>query len=268
MSSNKYKKYSIYYNFLNKLAKDLSSFYFKKINKNFSVSNKLKGKGYDPVTTSDKAFEKFIRLKISHKFPGHQIIGEEFGHKKAKSDYSWIIDPIDGTRSYVIGNPTWSNLISLNYKGYPILGLANFPMLNKYYLNYNDKISYVFENGKKRRIRVNKKVSFNHAKVSGAFHGFLSLKKQQKIPKVLKIMRFKCPDALSYVLLAEGRIDIVIQCANKIWDIHPIIPIVKAAGGTLSTWDNKDAFHGGSILVSGNSNNHKKMLKLLKPVAK
>tara|TARA_B100000965_G_scaffold82581_1_gene66177 strand:+ start:598 stop:1392 length:795 start_codon:yes stop_codon:yes gene_type:complete len=262
------KKYRFYYSFLNKLARELTSFYFNKINKTFSVSNKKKGRGYDPVTTSDRAFEKFIRSKISKKFPDHQIIGEEFGRKKSKSDYSWIIDPIDGTRSYVIGNPTWSNLISLNYKGYPILGLANFPMLNKYYLNFNDKISYVVENGKKRRIHVNKKISFNDAKVSGAFHGFLSLKKQQKIPKVLKMMNFKCSDALSYSLLAEGRIDIVIQCANKIWDIHPIIPIVKAAGGIISTWDNKDAVQAGSILVSGNSNNHKKMIKLLKPVAK
>ena len=268
MKQMKFNNYQIYYNFLNSLAKELTKYYFKKINKPFKVTNKLKGRGYDPVTSSDKAFEKFIRLKIAKKFPNHQIIGEEFGLKKSKSDYSWIIDPIDGTRSYVIGNPTWSNLISLNYKGYPILGLANFPMLNKYYLNYNDKIAYVVENKKKRRIKVNKKISFNKAKVSGAFHGWLSFKKQLKIPKVLELMRFKCPDSLSYTLLAEGRLDVVIQCANKIWDIHPIIPIVKAAGGILSTWDNRDAFNGGSILVSGNRFNHNKMLKLLKPVSK
>tara|TARA_B100000965_G_scaffold135623_1_gene112874 strand:- start:566 stop:883 length:318 start_codon:yes stop_codon:yes gene_type:complete len=90
--------YSIYYSFLNRLARDLSSFYFKKVNKTFSVTNKHKGTGYDPVTTSDRAFEKFIRSKISKKFPGHQIIGEEFGRTKSKSDYSWIIDPIDGTQ--------------------------------------------------------------------------------------------------------------------------------------------------------------------------
>ena len=262
------KNYRIYYSFLNKLARELTSFYFKKVNKTFSVTNKHKGRGYDPVTTSDRAFEKFIRSKISKKFPGHQIIGEEFGHKKSKSDYSWIIDPIDGTRSYVIGNPTWSNLISLNYKGYPVMGLANFPMLNKYYLNYNHKISYVIENGKKRRIKVNKKIPFSQIKVSGAFHGWLSLKKQMKIPKILKLMRFKCPDSLSYALLAEGKVDIVIQCANKIWDIHPIIPIVKAAGATISTWDNKDAVFAGNILVSNNISNHKKILKLLKPALK
>ena len=259
------KKYRIYYSFMNKLAKELTNFYFKKVNKTFSVTNKLKGKGYDPVTSSDKAFEKFIRSKISKKFPGHQIIGEEFGHKKSSSDYSWIIDPIDGTRSYVIGNPTWSNLISLNFKGHPVMGLANFPMLNKYYLNYNDKVSYVFEGGKKRRIKVNSKIPFSQIKVSGAFHGWLPFKKQMKIPKILKLMRFKCPDSLSYALLAEGRVDIVIQCANKIWDIHPIIPIVKAAGGIISTWDNRDAVHAGNVLVSNNIVNHKKIIKLLKP---
>ena len=145
------KKYSIYANFLNKLAKDLTTFYHSKLKGTFKVSNKLKGKGYDPVTTSDKAFEKFIRLKIKKKFPDHQVIGEEFGHKKSKSDFTWVIDPIDGTRSFVIGNPTWSNLISLNYKGYPILGLANFPVLKKYYLNYSDKIAYVYDNGKRKK---------------------------------------------------------------------------------------------------------------------
>ena len=262
------KKYPIYASFLNQLAKDLTRFYYAKLDKPFKITNKMKGKGYDPVTTSDKAFEKFIRSKISKRFPDHQIIGEEYGHKLTKSEFSWVIDPIDGTRSYVIGNPTWSNLISLNYKGKPVMGLANFPILNKYYINFNDKISYVFEKGKKRRIKVNNKIPFSQIKVSGAFHGWLSFKKQMKIPKVLKLMRFKCPDSLSYALLAEGRIDIVIQCANKIWDIHPIIPIVKAAGGIITTWDNRDAVYAGNILVSNNISNHNKMIKLLRPAIK
>ena len=143
-------KYKIYYNFLNNLAKELTRFYNVKLSKSFKVSNKLNGRGYDPVTSSDKAFERFIRSKISNKFPDHQIIGEEYGRKFSKSDFSWIIDPIDGTRSYVIGNPSWSNLISLNYKGNPVLGMANFPELKKYYLNFDNKISYKFENGKRK----------------------------------------------------------------------------------------------------------------------
>ena len=262
------KNYSVYANFLNKLAKDLTRYYYSKLNRAFKVSNKLKGKGYDPVTTSDKAFEKFIRSKIKNKFPDHQVIGEEFGHKKSDSDFTWVIDPIDGTRSFVIGNPTWSNLISLNYKGSPILGLANFPVLKKYYLNYSDKIAYVFENGKRKKISVNKKATFKNVKVSAAFHGWLSLNKQKKIPQILKLMQFPCSDALSYSHLAEGRVDVVIQCSNKIWDIHPLIPIVKAAGGYISTWDNKNAIKAGNILVSSNKVIHNKFLKLLKPVSK
>ena len=267
MSSLNSKEYKLYANFLNILAKDLTKFYYAKLNKTFKVFNKIKGKGYDPVTTSDKAFEKFIRLRIKKRFHNHQVIGEEFGHKKSSSDFTWVIDPIDGTRSYVIGNPTWSNLISLNYKNNPVLGLANFPILKKYYLNINNKSSFVIENGKKRKISVSKNIPFSQIKVSGAFHGAISTKKLLKIPKVLKLMRFPCADALSYSHLCEGKIDVVFQGTNKIWDIHPLIPIIKAAGGVVTTWDNKDAINAGSILVSANKSIHNKMLKLLKPVS-
>ncbi len=268
MSKFDRKKYPIFASFLNKLAKDLTKYYFSNLKKNFRVTNKLQGSGYDPVTSSDKAFEKFIRKKIKKKFPNHQVIGEEYGTKKSKSDFTWVIDPIDGTRSFVIGNPTWSNLVSLNFKGVPILGLANFPMLNKYYLNYSDKTAFVFEKGKKKKISVNKKAIFKSVRVSAAFHGWLPLYKQKKIPKILKLMQFPCSDALSYSHLAEGRVDIVIQCSNKIWDIHPLIPIINAAGGCISTWDNRSAIYAGNILVSANKLIHKKFLNLLKPVSK
>ena len=265
MSELNSKNIKIFAVFLNRLAKEMTRYYNQKLDKPFKAINKSKGKGYDPVTKADRAFEKFIRSKIKKKFPKHNIIGEEFGNKKTKSDFTWVIDPIDGTRSFIIGNPTWSNLIGLNYKGNPLVGLANFPKLNKYYLNTSTKNSYVFENGKKRKLSVNKKINFKSMKVAGAFHGWLSLKKQSRIPKVLKLMQFPCFDALSYAHLAEGRLDVVLQCANKIWDIHPIMPIVKAAGATITTWDNRDSVFAGNILVSGNVSNHKKMLKLLKP---
>ena len=148
IKSSDYKAYS---KFIESLAKKLTKFYYSKLDKPFKISNKLKGKGYDPVTSADKAFEKFIRKEIKKKFPKHQVIGEEFGHQKSKSDFTWVLDPIDGTRSFVIGNPSWSNLISLNYKGEPILGLANFPILKKYYFNTSNKSSYIFEHGKKRK---------------------------------------------------------------------------------------------------------------------
>ena len=262
------KDYKVYSKFLENLARKLTIFYYSKLNRTFKVSNKLKGRGYDPVTTSDKAFEKFIRNEIKKKFPSHQILGEEFGYKKTKSKFTWMIDPIDGTRSYVIGNPTWSNLISLNYKGIPVIGMANYPVLKKFYFNSSNNAAYVVENAKKRRIRVNKKVSFKDIKLSAAFHGMLSLNKQKKIPKILKLMQFPCADALSYSHLAEGKVDVVIQCANKKWDIHPLIPIIKAAGGIISTWDNSDAVKAGNIVTSANLKIQNKILKILKPIVK
>tara|TARA_B100001540_G_scaffold47438_1_gene42395 strand:+ start:172 stop:978 length:807 start_codon:yes stop_codon:yes gene_type:complete len=262
------KNVRLFANFLNRLAKDMTKFYYLKLNKPFKVINKSKGKGYDPVTKADRTFEKFIRSKIKKKFPAHEIIGEEYGHKKTKSDFTWVIDPIDGTRSFVIGNPTWSNLVALNYKGNPIVGLANFPELNKYYYNTSKKNAYVVEKGKKRKLTVNKKVSFKNAKVAGAFHGWLSLKKQSKIPKILKLMQFPCFDALTYAHFCEGKIDAVMQCQNKIWDVHSIIPIVSAAGGVASTWNNKDAKYAGNVLFSANKKIHNKILKLLKPALK
>ena len=261
-------EYKIYSKFLNNLARKLTRFYYSKLNKPFQVSNKKRGRGYDPVTSADKAFEKFIRKEILKKFPNHQVRGEEFGQKKTKSDFTWIIDPIDGTRSFVIGNPTWSNLISLNYKDNPIVGLANFPVLKKYYLNTSNKLAFIVEGKKRKKIKVNKKVSFSNIKVAAAFHGGISLNQQKKIPKILKLMQFPCVDALSYAHLAEGKVDVVIQCGNKIWDIHPLIPIIDAAGGIVSTWKNESAIKAGDILVTTNKTIHNRLLKLLKPVTK
>ena len=268
MSILKSKDYTTNSRFIENLAEKLTKFYYLKLNKSFKVSNKLKGKGYDPVTTADKAFEKFIRKEINKNFPNHQIIGEEFGHQKSKSDFTWVIDPIDGTRSFVIGNPTWSNLISLNYKGRPVVGLANFPILKKYYFNSSSKTAYVVENGKRRKIKVNNNAKFSNMKMSAAFHGGLTLNQQKKIPKILKLMQFPCADALSYSHFTEGKVDIVLQCSNKIWDIHPLIPIINAAGGVVSTWGNENPIKAGNIVCSSNKSIHNKILKILKPVSK
>jgi len=93
------------------------------------------------------------------------------------------------------------------------------------------------------------------------------LDQQKKIPKILKLMQFPCADALSYSHFAEGKIDVVIQCSNKIWDIHPLIPIIEAAGGIVSTWSNDKAIKAGNILCSANKSIHLRVIKILKPVA-
>ena len=130
------------YNFLNKIPKKLNKFFKDRSSSSLIVNNKSsKGNDYDPVTNFDKAFEKFIRFEINKNFPTHSIIGEEFKDKKADSKKIWSIDPIDGTRAFLIGAPTWSNLISFTYKNKSIFGLANFWVLINIYilLNYEQQ---------------------------------------------------------------------------------------------------------------------------------
>ena len=258
----------VYYNFLNSIPKKINKLYFNKFKGKFKLSNKSKkAKGFDPVTNIDKAFELFLRKEISKKFPKDGIIGEEFKAKKTKSGFSWIIDPIDGTRSFIIGSPTWSNLISVNYRNEPTFGLVNFPMLRKYYITGINKNSYLVENNKFKKLKVIKLKSLNNSKISGNFFGWLSIDQQKKISKLTKLMRYPCSDALSYCQLCEGKLNVVLQCYNKIWDIHPLIPLIKNAGGYISTWRGKNPKIGGNILVSSSKTLHQKVLNMLKPVA-
>ena len=142
------------FNFLKNLPPKLNLFYKKKSRLGVIINNKSKSKkDFDPVTNFDKAFEKFIRSLINKRFPNDSIIGEEFKDKPSSNNLKWSIDPIDGTRAFVIGAPTWSNLVSLSCHNKSILGLANFPELNKFYIN-DKKKSYVFKNKKKKNNQI------------------------------------------------------------------------------------------------------------------
>jgi myo-inositol-1(or 4)-monophosphatase len=144
---------------------------------------------------------------------------------------------------------------------------VNFPILKKYYITGSNGSSYLVENNKFKKIQVSKPTSFNNAKMAGSFFGWLPLKKQLKISKLVNLMRFPCSDALSYCQLCEGKLDVVIQCSNRIWDVHCMIPLINNAGGHINTWKNKDPSLAGNIVASSNSKIHRKVLKLLKPVA-
>ena len=140
-------------------------------------------------------------------------------------------------------------------------------MLNKYYITGVNNNSYLVENNKFKKLKVIKTNSLKNSKIAGNFFGWLTLDEQKKISKLTNLMRYPCSDALSYCQLCEGKLNAVLQCYNKIWDIHPMIPLVKNAGGYINTWKGKDPKTGGSIVVSSSKVLHKKILKMLKPVA-
>jgi len=222
------------------------------------------------ISIGDSLLDYFTEEEINNfvleRFPKDGVIGEEFKPKKTKNDFTWVIDPIDGTRSFIIGSPTWSNLISVNYKNTPIFGLINFPMLKKYYITGANRVSYLVENNKFKKLKVLKSKSLNSSKIAAGFFGWLSLDEQKKIYKLTRLIRYPCSDALSYCQLCEGKLDVVLQCYNKIWDIHPMISLIKNAGGYITTWKGGDTRIGGSIIASSSKPLHQKVLNLLKPV--
>jgi len=252
---------------LKNLPNKLNNFYNKNYKSSLKIINKSKNKKvFDPVTNLDKAFEKFIRNIIVKQFPKDAILGEELLEKYSDNDYKWYIDPIDGTRAFMIGAPTWSNLIGLTHKDQPILGLANFPALNKFYIN-DQKKTYLIKI-KKTILQTSKETNLKKCKIIGHLHKTLFLKKyNNKIKKVMSSVSYfgaATFDALNFCLLAEGKVEAVIETNLKPFDIVPLIPIIEKAGGLVSTWQNKSATKGGNILATSNKKLHYKILKILK----
>ncbi len=262
-------KYKKIFNFLKSLSLKLNKFYNKKKNIDIIVNNKSKSKKkFDPVTNFDKAFEKYIRSLIIKNFPYDSIMGEEFNDKKTNNDFKWSIDPIDGTRAFVIGAPTWSNLIGLSFKKKSRIGLANFPELNKFYINDENK-SYLFKKNKKKILKSSTNDDLKKVKIIGNFHGTLSYEKQKKVIKKFGwSFRLAGFDALNYCLLAEGTVDAVIEANLKPYDILPLIPIIKNSGAVVTNWKNGPAENGGNIIAASNKALHRKILRLLKPFTK
>jgi histidinol phosphatase-like enzyme (inositol monophosphatase family) len=254
-------------NLLKNLPKKLNNFYIKNLKYVLKINNKSKNKNiYDPVTSLDRSFEKYIRHIIIKEFPRDAILGEEFLEKYSENDYKWYVDPIDGTRAFMVGAPTWSNLIGLTYKNQSILGLANFPVLNKFYIN-DQKKSYLVSN-KKSILNTSKEINLKKCKVIGHLHKTLFLKKYtKKIKKIISSVSYfgaATFDALNFCLLAEGKVEAVIETNLKSFDIVPLIPIIEKAGGVVSTWDNKSPIKGGNILAASSKKLHSKILKILK----
>ena len=251
---------------LKNLPDELNIFYNKNSKSSYKIKNKSKNrKIFDPVTNLDRAFEKFIRNIIVRQFPKDAILGEEFLEKYSDNDYKWFIEPIDGTKAFMIGAPTWSNLIGLTHKNRSALGLANFPALNKFYIN-DQKKSYLINN-KKTILKTSTENNLKKCKVIGHLHEALFQKKyNKKIEKVISAVNYFSAatfDALNFCILAEGKVEVVIETNLKPFDIVPLIPIVEKAGGFVTTWNNRSAIRGGNILATSNKKLHNKILKIL-----
>lgn len=225
--------------------------------KDFSIDNKADS---TPVTIADKKAEEMMREMIMKHFPDHGILGEEFGEHNKESEYKWILDPIDGTKSFICGTVTFGTLIALTKNGKPILGVINQPVLKEYLIGDNET---TFLNDEK--VKVRECVDFASATLLTTDHinieKYQNLKKFEELMRQVKVYR-QWGDCYGYYLVATGYADIMIDPIMSVWDSMAVIPVIKGAGGTITDYQGKSAETGNSIIATGGII-HEQLIKIL-----
>lgn len=217
-------------------------------------------KDQSPVTIADKKAEEKMRELIMKEFPSHGIVGEEFGYFNEDAEYKWILDPIDGTKSFICGTVTFGTLIALTKNGKPILGVINQPILNEFLIGDNRKTEL---NGKAAKVRECNKISSAvllatdhlHIEKHQNIYGFENLMRKVKLYRMWG-------DCYGYYLVATGYADIMIDPIMNQWDLMALIPILRGAGGTITDYQGNDPVNGDSIVATSGSI-HNDVIKLL-----
>jgi histidinol phosphatase-like enzyme (inositol monophosphatase family) len=229
-----------------------------------SVTNKLGGAGFDPVTEADRAAEQAIRQRIRKSFPDHGIRGEEFGVEKEGAEYEWIIDPIDGTRGFICGLPTWGTLVGLMRHGNPVYGMMNQPYVGERFIGDGQTARVISARGE-RRLSTRRCASLSDAFISTTSPRILKGEEgaaYDRLEALCKLPRYG-GDCYAYAMLAAGQIDLVCESGLQAYDIAPLIPVIEGAGGVVTSWTGGSAAKGGAILASGDPRMHELAMKAL-----
>jgi myo-inositol-1(or 4)-monophosphatase len=246
-----------YKNFCKVLAKASAEVIQKYFRTGISVESKTDN---SPVTIADKKAEEVMRELIMKQFPDAGIFGEEFGETNKDAEYTWILDPIDGTKSFICGAYSFGTLIGLLHNGKPVLGVYNHPIFNDFLIgdNYETKINEVIT-------LVRSCSELSKAVLLTTDH--LNIEKYQdaekfnKLIKKVKLYR-NWGDCYGYYLLATGYADIMIDPIMSPWDLLPLIPIIKGAGGVITDYQGNDPVKGKSAVASS-PQIHSKVISLL-----
>jgi histidinol phosphatase-like enzyme (inositol monophosphatase family) len=216
------------------------------------VENKL-AEGFDPVTEYDRNSEAAIRRLIETRFPDHGISGEELPDRPAAGRWSWSLDPIDGTRAYICGLPSWTTLIALLDEGEPVLGLVDVPRLDELYLGHSGNVRLSGGDGE-RRLATSACRRVREARLSttdpylfegGEAEGF------ERLRRSARLTRYGL-DAYGYALVAAGSLDVVAESGLKPHDYNALVPLVRAAGGAVSNWSGGTDLGAGQIVAAAN----------------
>jgi histidinol phosphatase-like enzyme (inositol monophosphatase family) len=215
--------------------------------------------GFDPVTVADVAAEKAMRQLLKRLAPDHGVSGEELADTVGAGRYTWVLDPIDGTRAYMAGLPLWGTLIGLVEDGKPIVGLMDQPFTGERFFG-SPAGAFLTHGGQTLRLKTRGTTRLTEATLMATtpdmFKGRGERAAFGRLEATVRLRRFG-GDCYAYAMLAAGHIDLVVEASLKAVDIVPLIPIIEAAGGVVSTWDGGDPLHGGRILAAANGDLHR-----------
>src|SRR5579884_3924892 len=228
------------------------------------VDNKSLSGGFDPVTAADRAAETAMRALIKRTFPAHGIVGEEFGAERPDAEYVWVLDPIDGTKSFICGLPAWGTLIALTRAGEPIFGMMHQPFTHEHFSGDGAGARYRGPAGA-RDLRVRPCARLGEAimlTTSPLLMNEADRSCFRRVEEAVRLSRYG-GDCYAYCVLAAGHVDLVIETELKPHDVLPLIPIIEGAGGVMTTWDNRRPHGGGRIVAAGDKAVHAQAMALL-----
>jgi len=229
------------------------------------VENKGPAGDFDPVTAADRAAEAAMRALINRTFPAHGILGEEFPPERPDAEYVWILDPIDGTKSFICGLPAWGTLVALTRRGEPIYGLMHQPFTREHFTGDGSAARYRGPAGD-RALHTRACADLKDAVLLTTSPLLMNEADRQcfgRVEKAVRLSRYG-GDCYAYCVLAAGHVDLVIETGLKPYDVLPLIPIIEGAGGIITTWDNGRPHGGGRIIAAGDKRMHAVAMALLK----
>jgi myo-inositol-1(or 4)-monophosphatase len=228
------------------------------------VENKSLSGGFDPVTAADRAAEEAMRALINRTFPEHGILGEEFEAERPEAEYVWVLDPIDGTKSFICGLPAWGTLIALTRRGEAVYGLMHQPFTREHFAGDGRAARYRGPAGD-RALRTRACVELKEAVLlttSPLLMGEADRDCFRRVEQTVRLSRYG-GDCYAYCMLAAGHVDLVIETQLKPHDVLALIPIIEGAGGVITTWENGRPHSGGRIIAAGDRQVHAQAMKLL-----
>jgi myo-inositol-1(or 4)-monophosphatase len=222
-----------------------------------------KGSGaFDPVTQADRRAEQAMRALIHERFPDHGVSGEEFGDEPSSGPFAWSLDPVDGTRSFMCGLPSWTTLVALLENGAPVLGLIDAPALDETYVGTGAAARMICT-GEPRPLCTSGCTRLAEARFSttdpfllGDGTGF------ERIRDAVRVTRYG-HDGYAYARLAAGSLDLVVEGGLRPHDYNAVIPVIRGAGGYIGDWRGGCDFNGGQVVAAASRKLYDEAVALL-----